>query len=371
MEKLTSNPGLIISIDPPLLKNFPAYGSPEFSQRVDPENEETLTQPPLHGSWQRNPSNGASNNMGNIGATGTGDDSDSDEQAQENLPDHPFGLDSPFEPTNPSARLPNGLLINSWRAVDALHLDMALVSPFKHQRLVPKEAMLAWSQAYSLAANRLASAINSSARGRLNKVRRATWWYAALPALLLRSTTTNSSKTAKAILSRCIQFITGDYGALINSWDSDYVKATSKLKSHRKDSTEKRIAQAIGMIKSNRPHGISRATNMILGHGVTSCDNININEQMIKKHPLSSGTWEPHVVAADGSDDIVLTGVGNILDKTDYDVGTGPRGLKGHHVYCLNRALNPMANEEGPAINAFTELGIIILGNACPWVTLV
>jgi hypothetical protein len=108
-----------------------------------------------------------------------------------------------------------------------------------------------------------------------------------------------------------------------------------------------------------------------LGHGVTSCDNININEQMIKKHPLSSGTWEPHAVAADGSDDIVLAGVGNILDKTDYDVGTGPRGLKGHHVYCLNRALNPMANEEGPAINAFTELGIIILGNACPWVTLV
>ena len=52
-------------------------------------------------------------------------------------------------------------------------------------------------------------------------------------------------------------------------------------------------------------------------------------------------------------------------------MGVGPRGLKGHHVYCLNRALNPMANEEGPAINAFTELGILILGNACPWVTLV
>jgi hypothetical protein len=40
------------------------------------------------------------------------------------------------------------------------------------------------------------------------------------------------------------------------------------------------------MIKNNRPHGISRATNMILGHGVTSCDNTKIHEQMIKKHPL-------------------------------------------------------------------------------------
>ena len=154
-----------------------------------------------------------------MGATGAGDDSDSYEQAQENLPDHPLGLDTPFEPTDPTARLPNGLLINSWRAVDALHLDTALVSPFKHQCLVPKEAMLAWSQAYSLAANRLASAINSSARGRLNKVRRATWWYAAHPALLLRSTTTNSSKTARAILSRCNQFTNGNYGTLINSWE--------------------------------------------------------------------------------------------------------------------------------------------------------
>ena len=109
---------------------------------------------------------------------------------------------------------------------------------------------------------------------------------------------------------------------------------------------------------------------MITGHGVTSCDNPNIREQMIKKHPLSTGSWEPHSVAADGSEDISLDGVGEILDATDYDVGVGPRGLKGHHVYCLNRALNPLANDEGPAINAFTDLGVIILSNACPWVTL-
>jgi hypothetical protein len=232
------------------------------------------------------------------------------------MPDHPLGLDTPLEPIDLSARLPSGLLINSWKAVDALHLDTALVSPFKHERLVPKEAMLAWSQAYALAAMRLASAINSSAKGRLAKVRRATWWYAALPALLLRSTTTKSSKTSKAILSRCTQFTNGDYGVLINSWDSDYTKAISKPRSQRKDTTEKRIATAIDMIKKNRPHGISRATNLIAGHGVTSCDNPKISEQMIKKHPISSGSREPHVVAADGSDDISLKGVGEMLDAT-------------------------------------------------------
>jgi hypothetical protein len=338
---------------------------------VDPENEENLTQPTLYENAPRNSSNGTSNTRGNVGATGTGVESDSDEQhAPENIPDHPLGLDIPFEPVDLSTRLPSGLLINSWRAVDALHLDTALVSPFKHQRLVPKEAMLPWSQAYALAANRLASAINSSARGRLVKVRRATWWYAALPALILRTTTMNSLKASKTILSRCIQFTNGDYGALINSWDSDYAKAISKPRSQRKDSAEKRLANTIDMIKKNRPHGISRATNMITGHGVTSCDNPNIREQMIKKHPLSTGSWEPHSVAADGSEDISLDGVGEILDATDYDVGVGPRGIKGHHVYCLNRALNPLANDEGPAINAVTDLGVIILSNACPWVTL-
>ena len=42
----------------------------------------------------------------------------------------------------------------------------------------------------------------------------------------------------------------------------------------------------------------------------------------------------------------------------------------GHHVYCINRALDPEIIGEGPALSIFTELGTMILENTCPWVTL-
>jgi len=60
-----SNPGLVISIDPPSIKDYPTYGSPEFSQRVDPAEEEDLTQPSLDGS-----SNPRGTESGTRGASG-------------------------------------------------------------------------------------------------------------------------------------------------------------------------------------------------------------------------------------------------------------------------------------------------------------
>ena len=334
------------------------------------QKRRTLPHPHLTGATHRVPAveqtgpvvaSGTSGNSRNgNGATRRGaareDEVESDdEQAAEDAPDHPFGLDTPNEPTNPSARLPSGILIDSWKAPDALHLNTALVSPFKHLRLVPKEAMRAWSQAYELAANRLVAASKSAPTGRRIRVRRATFWYAALPALLLRSGTQNSTRTRTKVLTRCNQFINGDYGALINAWDSDYTKAITTPRFKPRDNEEKRTQRAVKIVKENNPHCISRVTNLILGHGATTCDNPNISLQMINKHPLSTGTWTPHVAEDNGSDDIQLAEVGKILDATDFDVGVGPRGLMGHHVYCISRAFNPDANADGDTLNAFTN----------------
>ena len=132
-KKKTKNPGLTISIDPPSIKNFPVYGSQEFSLRVDPENEETLTQPTLYGNGPRNSNNGNGVTRGNVGATGTEVDSDCDEQqASENIPDHPLGLDTPFEPIDLSAspkRSPYQLMESCRRTPPRYCPSLALQTP--------------------------------------------------------------------------------------------------------------------------------------------------------------------------------------------------------------------------------------------------
>ena len=118
--------------------------------------------------------------------------------------DDPYGLDIPYDPIGPSTRAPNGQLPNDWNAVDNLHLNSVLVSSFSHLRIVPRAAMAPWTEALTLAMNRLVAAIEQpiSADRRLI-IRRALMWYAILPALILRVVGQNSLKTSNTVVKRC------------------------------------------------------------------------------------------------------------------------------------------------------------------------
>ena len=90
---------------------------------------------------------------------------------------------------------------------------------------------------------------------------------------------------------------------------------------------------------------------------------------MISKFPRSDDTWLPHIPAGDGSDDIQLKGISDLLDKQDFYVGTGPRGLHAHHIHLVRRAVTTSELElNGTEI--FERLGTLMLSNKVPWVTL-
>jgi hypothetical protein len=184
--------------------------------------------------------------------------------------------------------------------------------------------------------NRLVSAIEQpiSADRRLI-IRRALMWYAILPALILRVVGQNSLKTSNTVVKRCYQFINSDYGALINSWESDRLKRLNKPRTPPINNPNRRTIQAIRLVKTAQPRCIRKAVTRITGHGHTSCDNPSVRHQMIQKHPLSTGRWDTYTPAADQSETITMSDLANIMDKTDPEVGTGPRGLHADHIHCL------------------------------------
>jgi hypothetical protein len=277
----------------------------------------------------------------------------------------------PLEPTDVLARLPSGDLPNGWNAVDALHLDMVLVSPFRHLTLVPAAAMSDWKDAYTLAAEHLIAAINSPlSASKQIEIRRALMWYAALPALLLRKTGQTSKREVNTVRRRCIDFINGHYGSLINHWEQDYRKAILKTMNRPIDSEAKRIKRAISLVKRSLPHSISRAVSLMTGHGCSTCDDNTVRDQMRLKHPSSDATWSQHIPAPHHSDQIKMKDLPSIIDSVDFNTAAGPRGLFPHHIYSLSRAIT-LTREADSAIKSFQTLGYLVLENACPWVSLV
>ena len=107
----------------------------------------------------------------------------------------------------------------------------------------------------------------------------------------------------------------------------------------------------------------------ITGHGLTTCDNPSVHQQMLDKHPQSSGIWPPHTRAQDNSDEIIIKGTAIIMDATDPEIGTGPRGLHANHVHCLNRSRNLDPTNTNSSLLIFEKLGARVVGNSCPWVS--
>jgi len=139
----------------------------------------------------------------------------------------------------------------------------------------------------------LADTLESPAEGLLPRLRRALYWYAVLPQLLLRDVRGKKKlRKANEISERCGLFLEGRYGELLQSWRTDRTKVLSKSKrSERPDTEILRLEQAIKKIQRNEPHCISKAVNLVLGHGKTGCDNLETLEQMKSKHPEGRGDW--------------------------------------------------------------------------------
>ena len=105
------------------------------------------------------------------------------------------------------------------------------------------------------AAQTLADTLESPAEGLLPRLRRALFWYAVLPQLLLRDVRGKKKlRKANEISERCGLFLEGRYGELLQSWRTDRNKVLSKIKrSERPDTEILRLEQAIKKIQRNEP----------------------------------------------------------------------------------------------------------------------
>jgi len=189
--------------------------------------------------------------------------------------------DLPLEAPNPSLLSPDGSLPNHWNAVDAFDLKDSLLSVFHHHLYVPGECVKAWALCLQKAAQTLADTLESPAEGLLPRLRRALFWYAVLPQLLLRDVRGKKKlRKANEISERCGLFLEDRYSQLLQSWRTDRNKVLSKSKrSERPDTEILRLEQAIKKIQRNEPHCISKAVNLVLGHGRTG------------KYPEGRGDW--------------------------------------------------------------------------------
>jgi hypothetical protein len=250
------------------------------------------------------------------------------------------------------------------------------VSCFNHIKIVPKPAMSIWVQCYIKASNGLSDALElvptQDAASRLI-IRRAFMWYILLPQLIIRNPGKTSTKNTEIIIMRCVDFLGGNYGALLNKWETDRKKALLRPTRKRKPEDEKaRLKRATDDILNAKPDCISCGAVRILGIGLGSCDTTTINDQMLAKHPhpMSDETWTPYKRSADHSDDIVFTNLPEHMDRLDPYVGVGSRGVHAHYITCLNRArMNGLDAEECAGVQQFRKRGELVLGNVCPWVS--
>jgi hypothetical protein len=145
-------------------------------------------------------------------------------------------------------------------------------------------------------------------------------WYILLPKLIFRTPGKSSKKNTEIIIMRCVNFLNGNYGALLNKWEANRNKALLRPRRKRKPEDEKaRLKRATDDILNAKPHCISRGAAHILGNGLGFCGTATINDQMLAKHPhsLSDETWAPHERSADDSDDIVFTNLPELMGRLD------------------------------------------------------
>ena len=265
----------------PTLDQYPAFGSEAFFSLPAIENPLLLLEPPS-----------------TIGldppAPGLADPEDDDFVDSTPYLPHTEGHDMPLDAPNPSLLASDGSLPNHWKAVDAFHLNDSLLSVFHHHLYVPGDCVKPWALCLQKAAKTLDDTLNSPPEGLSLRLRRAVFWYAALPQILLRDVRGKTRlRKSSEISERCGLFLMGRYSQLLQSWRSDRAKLLSKGKrSERPDTELRRLEQAVKKIQRNEPHCISKAVNLVLGHGRATCDNPETLEQMRSKHPEGRGTWD-------------------------------------------------------------------------------
>jgi len=266
-------------------------------------------------------------------------------------------------------------LPNHWNAVDAFDLNDSLLSVFHHHLYVPGECIKAWALCLQKAAQTLADTLESPAEGLLPRLRRALFWYAALPQLLLRDVRGKKKlRKANEISERCGSFLEGRYSQLLQSWRTDRTKVLSKSKrSERPDTDILRLEQAIKKIQRNEPHCISKAVNLVLGHGRIGCDNPETLEQMKSKHPEGRGDWPkfPTPVSKEEKSWHHFDAFPSIVKSSDPTKGVGPRGLHMHHLMVLDDAEIHISssNSRPTPLATLQKLGEIIYAGRIPWVT--
>jgi hypothetical protein len=64
-------------------------------------------------------------------------------------------------------------------------------------------------------------------------------WYILLPQLKFRNPGKSSKKNTEITIMRCVAFLGGNYGALLNKWDTDRNKALLRPARKRKPEDEK------------------------------------------------------------------------------------------------------------------------------------
>jgi hypothetical protein len=64
-------------------------------------------------------------------------------------------------------------------------------------------------------------------------------WYILLPQLIFRSPGKSSKKSNEIVIMRCVAFLNGNHGALLNKWEADRNKALLRPKRKRKPEKEK------------------------------------------------------------------------------------------------------------------------------------
>jgi hypothetical protein len=168
------------------------------------------------------------------------------------------------------------------------------------------------------------------------------------------------------------QFLTGNFRDLLSHWFKDVQKERARVRRRQVGSSEKLLGQAVDLILCGN---IGRGLRLIDSNGIAPQGNLEVREQMKRKHPIPIKPLEwpelpPDWIQLARENIDLRKHLERVLNDADPKAGVGPRGLHVHYLQVLAKGSFNTADAQN-AFDLFATLGKLYLTLGMPaWVRL-
>ena len=247
---------------------------------------------------------------------------------------------------------------DGWAQIDRVGGWRAVISPFGAMDQVPAQNKAVWAWAWGEVVQRIQSADSGL------DLDRALMWLLFLPQGLCRKPRRGGIQGRGFVNKRFIALAEGNWGELVNLWESDLEVELSKQQRRRDPQTPdplreeaRKTMEVVGLLAKGQIH---RAVDRINSFGVADLGDPSVMDQMVQKHPPRWEGLKDRVKLGNPIDN--LNGLRDSLLDLKKGGSPGSGGLRAEYLITLAETL------DDDKMSALESFGLRYLrGDLPPW----